>query len=82
MRDLPGTEPLDFDDIPVMKFAAAGRFDLAVALDAAFGNQGLRFSAGSENTGPFEELVELDFFGVNGDFFNVHDNSFLLSVAR
>ena len=77
MDDLPGSEALDLDDVTVMELAAAGAFDLAVAPDAAFLNEDFRFAAGGQDACPLEELVELDFCGINLDVFDIHDASFL-----
>ena len=72
MDDFPGAESFDLYDIAIVELAAARRLDFAVALDAALCNQGLRLAAGCEHASPLEELVELDLFGVDLDFLDVH----------
>ena len=75
MDDFPGAESLDFDDVSIVELAAACRLGLAIALDAALGNQCLRLATGAEHASPLEELVEPDRFRVNLDFFDVHIGS-------
>ncbi len=65
---------VDFHGVSGMQFFAATGFDRSIDNDSAGLNQPFGFTAGGDDLGHFEELIEFDKFLWMADFFAIcHD---------